>query len=65
MKVLLHFLLILLLSGLAFSANIEGEVSDSLSGESIAGAKISALGFSAETPDSLIFTAVSNENGKL
>ena len=64
MKVLLHFLLILLFTGLALSANIEGEVSDSLSGESIAGAKISALGFSDETADSSIFTAVSNENGK-
>ncbi len=64
MKVLLHFLLILLFTGLAYSATIEGEVSDSLSGEPITGAKISALGFSDETADSLILTVVSNENGK-
>jgi len=61
---LLHLLPVLLLIGFASAANIDGQVFDSNTGEPVARANIFALGFSAETADSLFFRTVSNDGGK-
>ncbi len=64
MKVLLHFLLILFLVGFSQAATINGQVTDSLSGVPVTGAKITAVGFTSDTADSLLFMAKSNDDGK-